>query len=270
MISVIIPYYNKHELTIACVDSFIKFNTDVKYEILLIDNNSNTETIDKIYAKYKDNKNIKLLSYPYPFNYHKINNWGVELSKGDFIYLLNNDTEFVEESQGLLNKMTTLAKDNNIGAVGSLMLFENRTHIQHAGVYLKAGGYADHIFFNIDIRYFDQYKIEDQYNYKKDRLISAVTAAGVLIERKKFYEVGCLSEEFIVCGGDVDLCIKLQLMGYKTMYVGTHYIIHKESQTRKGDNIPITDFINSYDSYIKIFDPVIGDPYTPLTITNIQ
>lgn len=86
-----------------------------------------------------------------------------------------------------------------------------------------------------------------------------MTAASLVVERKKFEEVGGFSENFLVCGGDVDLCIKLALAGYHSYLIDSGYIIHKESQSVKGMKIAMNDFIMSYKSYIRNFDFNKGD-----------
>ena len=270
MLSVIIPYYNKYELTSACVDSFIKYNPNLDYEIILIDNNSDLQTVEKINSTYGKIKNMHLVSFPYPFNFQKINNWGVGISHGDILYFLNNDTQFVEQSIGLMEKMIAKSKESDIGAVGSLMVYEDNETIQHAGVYLRPEPNADHIFMGrkmSDLQ--NDSSIEKEYNYFTDRQVTGVTAAGLMVEKKKFLEIGGFQEKFIVCSGDIDLCINLYLAGYKTWYIGSHYILHKESQSRKGSLIPISDFTEGYKSYSRIYDDEKGDLFTPIKYTSI-
>ena len=70
-------------------------------------------------------------------------------------------------------------------------------------------------------------------------------------------------ERFIIGGGDVDLCIRLNKMGYQTWYVSGGYILHKESQSRRQISIPYSDFYWSYLSYITGYDVEVGDPFLP-------
>jgi GT2 family glycosyltransferase len=105
--------------------------------------------------------------------------------------------------------------------------------------------------------------IEFPYDISRDMPMSAVTGAIQIIERTKFNKVSGLDENFIICGGDVDLCLRLNRAGYQAWFVGGGYIIHKESQSRRFIPIPYIDFYYSYLSYIRSFDVNIGDPFLP-------
>ena len=258
-ISVIIPFYNKAKMTIDCVKSLYKFGPQVK-EVILINNNSSQEELITIKNFIVDYKNIKLLDYLEPFNYQKLNNWAAGNSKGKFILFLNNDTELVEKSRNLIEKMYQKASEKNIGAVGCLLLYGDKKTVQHGGVYLIEGGLADHIAVG------QKYKpsLKDTpigLNYNKDKQLVAVTGAVTMVEKKKFIKVDGFDEKFIVCGGDVDLCIRLNKAGFKTWYLGSGYILHKESQSRRGQKIPHNDFILSYKSYMTIYDEKNVDPF---------
>jgi GT2 family glycosyltransferase len=100
--------------------------------------------------------------------------------------------------------------------------------------------------------------------------MTAVTGAVNIITRKKFNDVGMYDEHFIIGGGDVDLCIRLNKKGYQTWFVGGGYILHKESQSRKRISIPYSDFYWSYLSYITAYDIAVGDPFLPKITLNLH
>jgi GT2 family glycosyltransferase len=156
--------------------------------------------------------------------------------------------------------MITKAGQKDIGAVGCLLLYEDRDTIQHAGVYLVSGGYADHLHMNEKYSSSLNEHAKNELDYLKDKEVIAVTAAALLVEKKKFEETGGFNEKFVVCGGDVDLCLRLGEKGYKSFYIGSKgFIIHKESQSRQGNEIPYIDFIESFKSYRKYFDKKNND-----------
>lgn len=258
-ISVIIPFHNKGKMTTDCVRSLLKFGPQVA-EFILVNNNSNNEELKIVREFIEDYSNIRLLDYLEPFNYQKLNNWAVNNSKGKFILLLNNDTELVEKSRNLIEKMCQKASENSIGAVGCLLLYGDKKTVQHGGVYLIEGGLADHIA--VGQRYKPSLKgTPIGLDYNKDKQLVAVTGAVTVVERRKFAQVGGFDEKFIVCGGDVDLCIRLNQAGFKTWYIGSGYILHKESQSRRGQKIPHNDFILSYKSYMTAYDEKNVDPF---------
>lgn len=263
-ISVIIPFKDRSKMTLDCVRSLIEFGPPLK-EILLISNNSSEAELQSAKTGVQTFSNVKILEYNQPFNYQKMNNWAVRQSNGRFIFFLNNDTEFDEQSRSAVEKMYEIANKPAAGIVGCVLLYGDKRTIQHAGVYLRPGSLGDHIY--VGRMYKDAITAGNKtlfpYDITKDRKVTAVTGAAQLVERKKFDKVGGFDENFIICGGDVDLCIRMNQAGYATWLTGTGHIVHKESQSRSFKPIPYQDFYCSYLSYMKGFDLKVGDPFSP-------
>lgn len=264
-ISVIIPFKDKSKMTLQAVNSLLKYGPPVK-EILLISNNSSDAELELIRAGIADPGNVNLHIYDHPFNYQRINNWAVRQSSGSFILFLNNDTELTPESTGLLESMHKMAAEPKVGMVGCLLLYGDRKTIQHAGVFLRPGLQGDHLYAGQMLKDVIKNAGSERYPYDitESRPLTAVTGAVQLIERKKFEAVDGFDERFIICGGDVDLCIRLNKAGFQTWYAGGNgYIVHKESQSRAYKPIPYIDFYLSYQSYIAGYDTKVGDPFLP-------
>lgn len=263
-ISVIIPFKDKSAMTIECIESLLRYGPVVK-EIILISNNSAANEVAAVSDFASHHANVHLHIYDHPFNYQKINNWAVKKSSGTSIMFLNNDTELRENSRGLIERMCDKARQKDVGMVGCLLLFGDERTIQHGGVYLMPEGLAEHMYVTKKYKRAVAEAGSDEFPYDiaKDMKMSAVTGAVQVIERKKFDAVSGFDERFIICGGDVDLCLRLNQAGYQTWFVGGGYILHKESQSRKFTPIPYNDFYWSYLSYVKGFDSRCGDPFLP-------
>jgi GT2 family glycosyltransferase len=270
-ISVIIPFKDKAKMTIDCIESFEKYGPQVK-EFLLVSNNSDASELDIIRQNIDNKENIKLLEYNHPFNYQKINNWAVKKSNGKLILFLNNDTELNNHSVDLIEKMYEEAIKPGIGMVGCVLLYGDENTIQHAGVYLRPGSLGDHIYVGKSyVKALERTDVtEFPYSLLKDRKVTAVTGAVQLIERRKFDAVKGFDERFLICGGDVDLCIRLNAMGFSSLLVSGGYIIHKESQSRSHKPVPYVDFYYSYISYMKGYDTKLGDPLSPRITENMK
>ncbi|MBB5887674.1 glycosyltransferase [Lactovum miscens] len=263
-ISVVIPFKDKPELTIKAIETFRAYGPSVR-EVLLISNNSSKESLTKLSRLIEGLRNIKILEYNIPFNYQKINNWAISKSTGKFILMMNNDIELDENSNGLIEKMYYFAKDSAVGICGATLLYGDKKHIQHAGVFLHPEGMADHMY--VKKKYSSAVNkagtIEFPYDVQKNIKMTAVTGAFQLIEKSKFDSVNGFDERFIIGGGDVDLCIRLNKKGYQTWFIGGGYLIHKESMSRRFTPIPYSDFYYSYLSYINGYDVNVGDPFLP-------
>lgn len=251
-------------MTLEAVNSLKKYGPSVK-QILLISNNSSEAELAKIKSEIADIANAELKEYNHPFNYQKINNWAVNQASGKYILFLNNDTELVQKSAGLLEHMHELASRPDTGMIGCVLLYGDERTIQHAGVYLRPGSLGDHIYIGkLYKNALRRLPPEDfPYDVQADRPVTAVTGAVQLVSKAKFEAVKGMDENFIIGGGDVDLCLRLNAAGYQTWITGKGYILHKESQSRSHLPIPYVDFHHSYNSYIKAFDLKVGDPFSP-------
>lgn len=224
-VSIIMPVYNRLEFTKKCIDSIYKNTNHQDYEIILINNASSDSTEDYLQKLKNDNTNIKVIQNNKNLGFAKANNQGVEIAGGKYIVFLNNDTE---SQQGWLTSMLEIiANDENVGAVGSKLLYPDHT-IQHGGVLIidnRVNGdplLAQNAFIKKPAKFPDANVI--QY-------YQALTAACLLVKKSIFKEVGGFDEDYWNGYEDVDLCFKLQEKNYKLVYQPKSVVIHYESQS---------------------------------------
>lgn len=225
-VSIIIPTYNNSEVLTTCIHSIFEKTSYQNFEIILINNNSNEKALFDCFELWKSKygEQFQLLDCPYPFNYSKLMNDGVAHASGDFILLLNNDTEVIQNNW--IEQMLHHAQRKSIGAVGVKLLYPNDT-VQHGGVVLGIGGVAGHTFIGAkkdDPGYF--YYLTSVTNY------SAVTAACLMVEKSKYLAVGGFDEQLAVEYNDVDFCLKLIEKGYYNLFNPDVVLYHYESLTR--------------------------------------
>ncbi len=269
--TIIIPFKDKAEMTLDCIRSLFSYGPPVK-KILLVSNNSSDNELDLIKAGIKEYASIELVIYNFQFNYQKMNNWAAAQVKTKFIFFFNNDTELRPSSRALILRMVEKASEPKVGITGCLLLYGDDRTIQHGGVYLRPKGQADHMYVGRSAKKAltpDRDLTIFPYDLTTDLPMTAVTGAAQIIETEKFRSVGGFDERFIICGGDVDLCIRLNKAGLQTWFVSGGHIIHKESQSRSFKPVPYNDFFWSYKSYMQGFDIETGDPFLPL-ITNTK
>jgi GT2 family glycosyltransferase len=251
---------------LECVASLFEYGPSVK-EVLLISNNSSDEELAIIEDAIRQYANVRVLKYNHPFNYQKINNWAIAQAKGTTILMLNNDIELRKHSRGLLEAMYKKAQEANVGIVGCLLLYGNERLIQHGGIYLLPGGQADHLYVAKKYKKAVRKASSKQFPYdiQDNRPLTAVTGAAQMVRKDRFDVVKGFDDRFIICGGDVDLCLRMNAAGYQTWFIGGKfgYMLHKESQSRKFTPIPYSDFYWSYVSYCTGFDEKVGDPFLP-------
>ena len=257
LVSIIIPNKDEVESLDKCLGA-IKKTTYTNYEVIIVENNSTDDATFQYYKKLEaENPKAHVVYWDKEFNYSAINNYGAAFAKGEYLLLLNNDTEIINED--CLEELLGYCMRSDVGAVGARMYYEDDT-IQHAGVVIGFGGIAGHCFV-LQPRGTTGYchRIICAQDY------SAVTAACMMVKREAFDKVGGLTEELAVAFNDIDFCMKLREAGYLIVYNPYAELYHYESKSRGLEDTP--EKVARFNKEIQIFErrwPDImrdGDPY---------
>ena len=223
-ISIIIPNKDETETLRTCINSILTRTTWPEYEIIIVENNSTTQEIWDYYKELEAVPRIKVVTWPDAFNYSAINNFGVSHSSGQYVVLLNNDTEII--SPDWLEEMVGICSRPEVGIVGAKLFYPDET-IQHAGVVMKLAGCCGHVFYGAEK--------EDPGSYARATIIqnfSAVTAACLMCRRQVWDQMGGLSTQFQVAYNDVDFCLRVREAGYLVTFTPYAQAYHYESKTR--------------------------------------
>lgn len=244
LISIIIPTRDRVDILKQCIDSIYNVTTYKNYEIIILDNGSIENETFEYFKLIDEQDNIKLIRIDIDFNYSKLNNIGVENAKGDYICLMNNDIEII--SPDWAEEMLSFAAQADIGCVGARLWYPNKT-IQHAGVFVGFCGVAGHWQ-----RFVKQGKAGYMNRILLQQNIRAITAAVLMIEKKKYLEVHGLEEELKIAFNDVDLCLKMEAKGYKNIYTPFAQMYHHESVSRGKNDTDEKRRIESFEiNYMK-------------------
>ena len=258
LISIIIPNKDHTDDLKRCMDSIDKHSTYQNYEYIIVENNSTEEKTFQFYKKLEaEHPKARVVYWDREFNYSAINNYGASFAKGEYLLLLNNDTEIINED--CLEELLGYCMRSDVGAVGARMYYEDDT-IQHAGVVIGFGGIAGHCFV-LQPRGTTGYchRIICAQDY------SAVTAACMMVKKSAFDQVGGLTEELAVAFNDIDFCMKLRAAGYLIVYNPYAELYHYESKSRGLEDTPekVARFNKEIATFEKRWPDIMrdGDPY---------
>ncbi|WP_158275815.1 glycosyltransferase [Bifidobacterium catulorum] len=231
LISIVIPSKNQFAVVKRCIESIYARSTYQNFEIILVDTGSDDPQVLDWYKKVSaKHSNFHQLSFVEErFSYSRSCNFGASKAKGELLIQLNNDTEVI--SSDWMQTLGGLAQRPEIGAVGPLLLYPGNAVIQHAGIGVGVGsknGAAANLFNHVE-KNSNQLNVTQQVMLWLIRDVTAVTGACMVIEKKKFEEVGGFADEFRVTFNDVDLCLKLWSKGYRNVYMPTVELTHHES-----------------------------------------
>ena len=229
-VSIVIPNKDHIEDLKRCITSIVEKSTYDNYEIVIVENNSVTEEIFEYYKKLEENPAIRVITYEGDFNYSKINNLGVSQTTGDYVLLLNNDTQVI--TLDWMEELLMYAQRKDVGAVGAKLYYEDNT-IQHAGVVLGLGAHrtAGHSHYRVS---YNNLGYMGRLCYAQN--VMAVTGACLMMRKSLFEQLGGLDESFAVSLNDVDLCIRAWKAGYVNVFTPFAELYHYESVSRGLDD----------------------------------
>ena len=228
LVSIIIPNKDHISDLKKCIDSIESNSTYKNVEYVIVENNSTQEETYEYYKTLEINEKIKVIKYVGDFNFSKIINFGVKHSKGDYLLILNNDTELITPNS--IEQMLAFCMLEDVGIVGARLLYPDDT-IQHAGVIIGLGGIAGHAFVGLKRKfrgYFSRAICIQDY--------SAVTAACLMVSKKVFENAKGFNEELAVAFNDIDFCLKVRELGKLVVYNPNCEFYHYESKSRGKEN----------------------------------
>lgn len=232
LVSILVPTRDQLPMLQRCIESLIEKTRWPRYEILIIDNDSQADDACKYLAAIEAKEaelgdRLRVIRQPGPFNFSAMNNAAARAARGDYLLLLNNDTAVLHEDW--LDEMMGHALRPDVGIVGAKLLYPDGK-IQHAGVILGMRGPAEHPFIARapeDRGYFGRAQLTQNY--------SAVTGACLLVRKSVFDQVGGLDEnDFKVSYNDIDLCLKVREAGLRIVWTPYALLMHEGSASQKG------------------------------------
>ncbi len=260
LVSIIIPSAGKtidglnDSLLQNCLRSVQQLSTYPHFEIIVVDGYDIPEAILDAIAS----PNLSLVRCAKPFNFSARINQGVAQAKGQFLLMLNDDTEVI--TPDWIESMLELAQQTEIGAVGAKLLFPD-WKIQHIGVALLEGEvyHTYHGFEGNIPGYFCANTV--------NRNCLAVTGACLMIRQEVFQQLGGLDEDFPLNFNDIDLCLRAYQAGYRNVVTPFAQLIHYESASRQQGLKP-KEWQHLNDKWSKYLKSLGKDPYYNPNLSN--
>ena len=219
-VSIVIPVHNKFELTYHCLASLILAQNDVSYEVVIVDDCSTDHTVE--IESYIENATVVVNERNLGFLLSC--NKGVQASRGEFVVMLNNDTEVT--SRWLDEMLDVFSRHKGVGMVGSKLLYPDG-RLQEAGGIVWSTGEPWNLGNGKNPRH-------PSYCYTRET--DYLSGASMMLSRCVWDEVGGFSEEFAPAYyEDTDLAFKVRQAGYKTLYCPMSEVIHFEGMSNGRD-----------------------------------
>ncbi|MAS35731.1 MAG: glycosyl transferase [Anaerolineaceae bacterium] len=219
LLSIIIPNWNGARFLPVCLDSLAR-QTYLALEVIVVDNASTDESHDILKARAPA---VQLLALPENRGFTGACNAGIEAASGDFIALLNNDTEVDPNWAAAI--IDAFGRHPDVGSVASkMLLFDRRDYFHTAGDFFTVDGRAGN-------RGVWQ---QDSGQYDQEAFVFSACGGSAVYRRTMLDQIGLLDDDFFFSGEDVDLGWRAQLTGWRCLYVPTAIVYHYLSATGGG------------------------------------
>ena len=220
--SIVIPVHNQLDATIRCLESIFAHTHGIDFEIVLVDDASDH------YVNHELSRvpHLNLVTLTTNVGYLLATTRGVEASRGEFVVLLNNDTEV---KAGWLTALIETFADSSVGAVGAKLLLPN-DHTQEAGAIVWNDGNARHFGRGYSATH-------PEVSYARN--VDYCSAACLALRRSTWDDIGGFDKRFKPAYyEDVDLCFAIQAHGLAVRFQPAAEVIHHEG-TSHGQDVEI-------------------------------
>jgi len=244
-LSIIIVNYNVTQLLTNCLLSIQQY-VEVDHEVIVVDNASTDDSWKSLITKFPE---FHFIASSENEGFAKANNKAVKTAKGEYILLLNPDTEV----EGAYMKDILDFADANKENFGCLGV---RMH-DAKGNFLPESKRSVPDMFNSFEKLFTNFKKNNSKSYYRNDIgeytttaIDVVTGAFLLIKKEVYEKIGGLDETYFMYGEDIDLCYTLLKKGYKNFYYGKASILHHKGESTVKDEVYLERFYGAMQVFI--------------------
>ncbi len=232
-VSIVIVSFNAKDLTQKCLESIFKFTEDVNFEVIVVDNAS-TDGVVEMLRKFGDK--IKLIESKENLGFAKGNNLGISKASGKYIFLLNPDTELLENSVERLEVWMNAHTD--VAVVSSQMLSSEHKISPTGGFFPDLKKVFAWGFFLDDLPispfYGSSFHPHAGKIYEKEFYPDWVTGAIFFVRKEAINQVGVFDDNMFMYGEELEWCIRFKKAGWKIAYTPITKIVHHERGTQGG------------------------------------
>jgi len=220
IVSVIVANWNGKELLAACLHSLYQ-QTFKDFEIIVVDNGSTDGSVELVRKQFSK---ARVIALEKNLGFCAANNLGIRQARGKYIALLNNDAELTP--RWLEELVKALDANPGIGFCASKILLYDQPHLADTcGDYYSRdglGGKRGHL--------------QEKSLYNEQGEVFGACAGAAIYRRELLEELGGFDEDFFLAHEDTDLSFRVQLRGYRCLYVPTAIVYHRLSSTIGADS----------------------------------
>lgn len=244
-LSIIIVNYNVTQLLRNCLLSIQKYIKEVEYEVIVIDNASTDKSWQSLVPEFPE---VYFITSEINGGFSKANNQAIQAAKGEYILLLNPDTEL--EGFYMKDLLDFSDRQPSFGCLGI------RMH-DAEGNFLPESKRSVPDMFNSFEKLFTNFRKNNSKSYYRNDIeedavaeVDVITGAFLLVKRDVYEKVGGLDEAYFMYGEDIDLCYTLLTEGYKNYYYGKASLLHHKGESTVKNDVYLNRFYGAMQIFI--------------------
>jgi GT2 family glycosyltransferase len=217
-VSIVTVNFNQPQVTEDLLKSLEEVNTYIELEIIVVDNGSKTNPVPAWEAKYP---HIKFIRSDANTGFAGGNNIGIQEATGDYLFLINNDTEV---TPNLIGKLVAKLDENpKIG-----MISPKIHYFDHPGM-LQYTGYTQMNYYTARNACIGQFETDRGQYDSLTGVTGYAHGAAMMIKREALEKAGVMSENYFLYYEELDWCERIKKAGYEIHVDLSALIYHKES-----------------------------------------
>lgn len=227
MISIIIVNFNSEDVLLTCLESVFKQSAEVEYEVIIVSNSSVHSSLSD-FASQKET--VTIIENASNVGYGAACNIGAEYAKGEYIFILNPDTLFVNNVLKIL--LDTYTGSENIGVLAPQTVDDNMKP-ESMAIGDFSWRYYVLLLLPVITRFLDPKKLPTHFHVYAHGLqnVPIVNGHALFINRSLFKQVGMFDEQFFMYWEENDLCLRIRALG-KTIMIQTEALMsHYQGST---------------------------------------
>ncbi len=224
LISVIIISYDGIDFINDCISSVIDSLESTAFEVIVVDNGSVDGSVELIRDKYPQ---VRVIKNESNLGFARAVNQGLEIARGEFILILNQDTKIMNKA---IPKLAVgMKRDSKIGTIGPKFISSDGTLQNSARSFPR---YRDlfYVFSGLaclfpESKIFSNWKM-GWFDHQTEKTIDQPIGAALMIRREVFMKVGYFDTNFPLFFNDVDYCRRVKQAGYENLYYPEAVVMH--------------------------------------------
>jgi GT2 family glycosyltransferase len=219
-LSIAVISYNTRDLLLACLQSVQDRATDVDYEVIVVDNASRDGSVEAVRARFS---RATVIANAGNDGFAKACNQAAAVSSGRYLLLLNSDT--VMQRHTLRTMVTCLEQHLDIGAVSCLQRDEQGRVLQSCFPFPSI---RDHVRYSEALPTVVRRLVGTMspMDFTQSQDVDWANGACLMVRKSLYDRLGGLDERFFMYFEDVDLCRRVQQLGYRVRHVAEGEVVH--------------------------------------------